>query len=52
MLLNEEVELSFIPLDLNDVGALKISPMDIANLSDFIDEKSESLLEDKEEIKT
>ena len=43
--LKEEVELSFIPLDLNDVEDLKLSPLDIANLDIFLDEKSVSLLE-------
>lgn len=50
-ILDEEVELSFIPLDMNDVDGLKVSPLDIANLEPFIDEKSESLLEDaKKEV--
>ena len=44
-MLNEEVELSFIPVDLNEVESLRLSPMDIINLESFIDEKSETLLE-------
>jgi len=48
-ILDEEVELSFIPLDLNDIDGLKISPLDIANLEMFIDEKSENLLADEKE---
>lgn len=47
-LLNEEVELSVIPLDLTELEQLKVSPLDIANLEPFIDEKSEALLEDEE----
>lgn len=46
-LLNEEIEISFIPIDLNDIKDIKLSPMDIANLEIFLDEKSVNLIEDE-----
>ncbi len=48
-LLNEEIEISFIPLNLMDIGMqeVKLSPIDIANLEIFLDEKSANLLEDE-----
>jgi molybdopterin converting factor small subunit len=36
-LLKEEVEISFIPINLNDVGDIKLSAMDIGNLEVFLD---------------
>ena len=49
-LMEEEVTISFIPLDLNVLGdKVQLSAIDIANLETFIDEKSELLLEDIKE---
>jgi len=45
--LKEEIEMSFIPLDLNAISDLKLSPLDLANLDMFLDEKSASLLEER-----
>jgi hypothetical protein len=53
-LLEEEIELSLIPIDLNEIQNVKLSPIDIANLEPFLDEKSEMLLNDEveQEVKT
>lgn len=45
-LLKEEVEISYIPINLNEVGQLAISPIELSNIEMFIDEAS---IEDKAE---
>jgi hypothetical protein len=49
-LLNEEIEVSFIPIDLNDLSDVKLSPIDIANIEIFLDENSINLLENENVI--